>query len=104
MFGGIYRNVSLIVTNPVHVDMMDYGGPGVYARALKIEPASAEVQVTARLKNDGPAPRTALVETVIEDGAGKVVAKASRPVTLASQLATVETISGMLHSPDFGKG
>lgn len=92
MFGGLYRNVSLIVTNPVHVDMMDYGGPGVYARALKIAPASAEVQVSARLKNDGPAPRAALVETTIEDAAGKVVANVLRPVALASRPATVDTI------------
>ncbi|HET7086571.1 MAG TPA: glycoside hydrolase family 2 TIM barrel-domain containing protein [Rhizomicrobium sp.] len=92
MFGGIYRNVSLIVTNPVHVDMLDYGGPGVYARALKIEPASAEVKVSARLKNDGLAPVATLVETVIEDAAGKVVAKDSHSVTLASQPASVEAI------------
>jgi beta-galactosidase len=92
MFGGLYRNVELIVTNPVHIDMMDYGGPGIYARALKIEPASAEVQVSARLKNDGPAPGTAQVETLIKDGSGKVVAEASRPVSLASQLVTVDTI------------
>ena len=92
MFGGLYRNVELIVTNPVHMDMMDYGGPGIYARALKIDSASAQVQVSARLKNDGPAPRPVLVETVIEDSAGKLVAKASRPVTLTSQLASVDTI------------
>lgn len=28
VFGGIYRGVSLVITDPVHVDMMDFGGPG----------------------------------------------------------------------------
>jgi beta-galactosidase len=43
VFGGIYRRVSLVVTNPVHVDMLDYGGPGVYARALSIATDAAAV-------------------------------------------------------------
>ena len=29
--GGLYRPVSLIATDPVHIDMLDFGGPGVYA-------------------------------------------------------------------------
>jgi beta-galactosidase len=33
VFGGIYRSVALITTDPVHVDMLDFGGPGLYARA-----------------------------------------------------------------------
>src|SRR5271154_1209545 len=31
VFGGIYRSVALVVTHSAHVDMLDYGGPGVYA-------------------------------------------------------------------------
>jgi len=74
VFGGIYRNVSLVVTDPVHVDMLDYGGPGVYARATSITPEMAVVQVTSRLANDGAKPATVQVEAKIEDAGGKVVA------------------------------
>jgi len=41
MFGGIYRSVKLIVTDPVHADMLDYGGPGLYARAVAALAAAA---------------------------------------------------------------
>jgi beta-galactosidase len=36
VFGGIYRSVALIATHPVHVDLMDFGGPGLYARMLDV--------------------------------------------------------------------
>ena len=31
--GGLYRDVHLMVTGAVHVDALDYGGPGVYVAA-----------------------------------------------------------------------
>jgi beta-galactosidase len=82
VFGGIYRNVSLVVTEPVHVDMLDYGGPGVYARATSITPERAVVQVTSRLANDGTKLTAIQVETRIEDASGKVVASVTRAKAL----------------------
>ena len=57
VFGGIYRGVALIATDLVHVDMLDFGGPGLYARALTIDANSAAVRVSAKLVNDAPKPR-----------------------------------------------
>jgi beta-galactosidase len=91
MFGGIYRNVALIVTDPVHVDLMDFGGPGLYARTVEVTPTSAVVQVSCRLVNDGPAPKTVQVETKIEDAGGKVVATASRRVVLSAKADVIRT-------------
>jgi beta-galactosidase len=91
MFGGIYRNIALIVTDPVHVDMMDFGGPGVYARTMEITPSSALVEVMGRLINDGPAPKPVMVETTIEDAAGQIVARASHSVVLSAKVDVVRT-------------
>jgi hypothetical protein len=74
VFGGIYRNVTLVVTREAHVDLLDHGGPGVYATPVSIEPAAAVVRVAARAVNDGRNPTKVLVETAIEDADGKVVA------------------------------
>ena len=41
VFGGLYRPVSLIETDAVHFDLLDHGGPGVYARVAAIEPTGA---------------------------------------------------------------
>jgi beta-galactosidase len=83
VFGGIYRKVSLVVTDPVHVDMLDYGGPGVYAHATAIEPGAATVEVSTRLVNDAARQAAVRVEASVEDAAGKVVASATRDAMLA---------------------
>jgi beta-galactosidase len=80
VFGGIYRSVALVVTRSTHVDMLDYGGPGIYAHAVSIDPAEAVVQVASRVVNDGPKPAKVSVETAIEDADGKVVASTSSGV------------------------
>jgi beta-galactosidase len=98
IFGGIYRSVSLILTNPVHVDMMDYGGPGVYAHVIGIDHASARVQVTGRLVNSGRAPKQVIVETIIEDVTGKTVARTlSRPISLTSKVDVFHTELRVAH-------
>jgi beta-galactosidase len=92
VFGGIYRSVALIITRPVHVDTLDFGGPGLYARALAIDPASATVEVTARLVNAEPTSQTVLVDTTIQDASGMTVASDSgNPVTLGANVAVVHT-------------
>jgi beta-galactosidase len=77
VFGGIYRSVALVVTHAAHVDLLDYGGPGVYAHAVSIDPAAAVVQVASRVVNDGPKPAKVLIETAIEDADGKTVVSTS---------------------------
>ena len=79
MFGGIYRSAALIVTQPVHLDLLDFGGPGVYERALTIQPGAATVQVTSRVVNNESSPQRLRIETAISDADGKVVASSMDP-------------------------
>jgi len=81
VFGGIYRSARLIVTDPVHVDMLDYGGPGLYARAVAMDSTSATVRVSAALVNDGRRAQTVIVETRIENDAKATIAAAVRPIS-----------------------
>jgi beta-galactosidase len=81
VFGGIYRGVALIATDPVHVDMLDFGGPGLYAGAVTIDSNSAAVRVWAKLVNDGSTPREVFVETRIESDANVVVASQSNQLS-----------------------
>lgn len=77
MFGGIYRSASLIVTRSVHIDMLDFGGPGVYERAAQIQPDFAKVQVTSRLTNNESSPQRVRVQTAVLDSDGRSVASTS---------------------------
>jgi beta-galactosidase len=99
VFGGIYRSVALVVTHSAHVDMLDYGGPGVYAHAVSIDPAAAVVQVASRVVNDGPKPAKVVIETAIEDADGKVVAGSAAPSTPIQLTAKVVVTSATLRIP-----
>jgi beta-galactosidase len=95
VFGGLYRPVTLIATDFVHADMLDYGGPGVYAKASSLDSASAVVRVSSKLVNDGPKPQKVIVEARIENDAGVVVAAESSRVSLSP--AQVVGIESTLH-------
>jgi beta-galactosidase len=101
VFGGIYRNVSLVVTHEAHVDLLDHGGPGVYAQVLSIDPAAAVVRVATRVVTDGPKPTKVLVETAIEDADGKLVASsADGPGTVVSSGTITTGTSYGAHGSD----
>ncbi|MEO8313569.1 MAG: glycoside hydrolase family 2 TIM barrel-domain containing protein [Pseudomonadota bacterium] len=51
--GGLYRPVSLVLTGDAHIDMLDAGGPGVYATTMSADDTRATVSVRTRLRNDG---------------------------------------------------
>lgn len=90
MFGGIYRNVSLIVTRPVHVDMLDFGGPGLYARTLDIDAAAANVIVSGRIVNQLGISQRVAVEFAIQDASGTTVASHSLNTAAAPGTAEVQ--------------
>ncbi len=48
--GGLYCPVSLVLTDPVHVDLLDDGGPGVYGTTLSADATRATVSVQTRLR------------------------------------------------------
>lgn len=74
VFGGIYRSVELIVTPAVHVDLLDFGGPGLYARMLGVDSSSASVLVSGRVVNDAAKRLAVRAEFSIQDSEGHTVA------------------------------
>jgi beta-galactosidase len=91
VYGGIYRKVSLIITRPVHVDLLDFGGPGLYARALDINAVGANVQFSGRVANDFSSPRRIAVEFAIEDAGGGNVASTILKTTAAPGVIALHT-------------
>jgi len=83
-FGGLYRPVRLVVTDPVHVTLLDHGSPGVYVRTDRVSAASADVQVTAVVRNDGDAAATVTVTARILDATGTEVQAMSSEQAVAA--------------------
>lgn len=70
-YGGIYRDVSLIITSDVHFDLMYYGGDGLKVTAVRQE-ENAEVHVETFVNMEDPD-----IQIFIKDADGNVVVKGS---------------------------
>ncbi len=78
-FGGIYRDVSLVLTDPLAVRMLDFAGPGVYLRQRSVDATSAAVEVTTKVWNGSTGGRVVAVHAVVTDAVANVVAEATSP-------------------------
>jgi beta-galactosidase len=78
-FGGLYRNVALLVTDPLAIDALDHGGPGVYVRQRRITPAAARIDVTVSVRNSSTRPRDMVVRAVVGDDDTGTVVRAVQP-------------------------
>ena len=104
VFGGLYRPVSLIEADALHFDLLDHGGPGVYARASEIGEDAATVSVEARVANNATQPRRAPVTIRVLDAAGREVARASTSVEVPPRSVRPATVDLRLASPRLWDG
>lgn len=96
--GGLYRPVSLVLANPVHVDLLDSGGPGIYAATRSADAASATIDLVTRLKNDSGTAQTVTMDVRLLDDTGKAVATWRHSGPVATDAAT--EIKGVLTVPN----
>ena len=50
-YGGIYRDVNLIITDPVNISLTDYASPGVYLIQNKVTKEQADVKAKVLVSN-----------------------------------------------------
>ncbi|MDO7743969.1 MAG: hypothetical protein MUP99_09355, partial [Pedobacter sp.] len=72
-YGGIYRNINLLIKAPVHFYGDDYGAGGVYISTPQVSAARAEIRLKGVLENSSAATRKLRLKTVIYDPEGQVV-------------------------------
>lgn len=73
VYGGIYRPVWLIVTEPCNIVVNDCASPGVYITQKNISKQSADVSVRVKLDNATLAPAALELENAIYTREGKLV-------------------------------
>lgn len=81
-FGGIYRNVNLLVTNPVHFSESDHGSDGVYITTPAVSAQVAQVKVKSLLENSSSSTQKLQLNTLVYDADGKVVSSQNVSVQL----------------------
>ncbi|MCX8477154.1 MAG: glycoside hydrolase family 2 protein [Sphingomonas sp.] len=104
IFGGLYRPVSLIETDDLHFDMMDFGGPGIYARADRIEAGSAAISLTARISNASNTRRRVRVSSRVLDAEGREVAVLSGSVNVPAKGTEPLVLRGTIAAPRLWDG
>lgn len=102
MYGGIYRDVDLIVTEPEHISMEDYGSAGVYLKQTDVSKESA--RVTAKIMVKGTAGSRPVVAVKIRDDKQNIVAQQDMPVALDVQGNGVAILTLDVENPRLWNG
>ncbi|MEZ5040611.1 MAG: glycoside hydrolase family 2 TIM barrel-domain containing protein [Saprospiraceae bacterium] len=105
-YGGIYRNVSLIVTEPVHFELDNDASDGIFVSTPIVNEQSASVNFRGRVENNTGNRKNAIVEVLILDKSNKVIAEKTAKIVLAPNsksdfsLENLQITSPELWSPD----
>lgn len=86
-YGGLYRDVHLLMTDEVCISPLDYASPGVYLTQEDVSAESATVRARVVLANAAPAARTATLTVSVLDG-DRTVRTASREVSIPAGATT----------------
>lgn len=87
-YGGIYRDVHLLITEPTCISPLDHASPGVYLVQQSVNREQADVMVRVNLDNRTTAQKMELRVTV-SDGA-REICRQNKSLSLASH-AAIET-------------
>ncbi|WP_187261632.1 glycoside hydrolase family 2 TIM barrel-domain containing protein [Pontibacter beigongshangensis] len=87
-FGGIYRDVFLVVTDPVHIDLTDYASSGIYITTPEVSEEKATVKIAGKLVNSSGKKRKIRFVTTLKDEQGKTVAEKAATLQLGAGART----------------
>ncbi|MEV5027044.1 glycoside hydrolase family 2 protein [Paenibacillus sp. LPE1-1-1.1] len=103
-YGGIYRDVNILVTNPVHFDAMDYGSSGVYIVQEQVSKEKAHLKIESRLVNGSDEEKKVRLWADIADDDGGSVTYAAKEVVLAAGESRTETLACVIDNPIIWNG
>lgn len=92
VYGGIYRPVWMIVTDPCNISVTDHASSGVYISQKNVSKKKADVIVKVKLDNATLQPVPIVLQQIIYDQKGRQIAKKEKNFELSQQgIQTIET-------------
>lgn len=85
VYGGIYRDVQLIVTDKVNIAVTDYASPGIYIRQSDVGKKSANASIKVKVENKKGAPQDVSIKYSIYDADGKMVVQKKQKMNVHHQ-------------------
>ncbi len=103
-YGGIYRDVRLIVSNPIHFDLMDYGSQGIYIIQKNVTEKAAELKIKTRISNDSDEDKKVRIWIDIKDSEDEIAAYGAKEVLLAPKETKTESLEIQIENPRLWDG
>jgi len=100
VWGGLYRNVWLVETAPVHIDPTDSASPGVYVTPTDVSAESAKLGIRVLLRNSSASDAKAEVRARILDPGGAEVKALTAPAHIAAGATATVELSTTLEHPE----
>ncbi len=102
--GGIYRDVSIIAVEPLHIELMDYGSCGVYITPKNISSENADVDVLIKLANASAEQRNATALIEIFDMSGNVISSKKAETIISANSKSDVNVSVAIDNPILWNG
>ena len=102
--GGLYRPVRLIAVDPIHVDLADAGGSGVFATTVSATANQAKIDVRTRITNTAARAAGARVTVGLINAEGQSVATAQSSLKLAGAATQEAALSLEVPNPHLWQG
>ena len=103
-WGGIYRDVHLLVTPPVQISPLDYGSPGVYLTATNVSASSANLQVNTVVSNSTTTAQMVTVRAIVTDASTNIVTTITNVVTILASSVSNVVASTVIANPHLWNG
>ncbi|GIP16155.1 beta-galactosidase [Paenibacillus montaniterrae] len=103
-FGGIYRDVNLVIVNHVHVDLMDYGSNGIYIVQDEVTSEKASITIKTRITNKDNEDKKVRVWSEILDATNRLTTyRANEVVVPAGETLEVD-LPAVIENPNLWNG
>ena len=91
-YGGITRNVELIIVDNAHISPLDFGSSGVYITQNNVSASQADINIKALVQNDYTTTKTITTNFYIKDAAGIIIKTLSSTASfITGELKAVTT-------------
>lgn len=102
-YGGIYRDVNLIITDPVNISLTDYASPGVYLTQNKVTKNLADVSAKVLVSNGASVSKPVQVNVKVWDG-NKIVQQQESTVTVEANSVKATVLGIQIEKPHLWNG
>jgi beta-galactosidase len=99
LYGGLYRKVWLVRTNPLHVDPTEDASPGVYVTPSHVTDGSADLAVKVLVRNSSDARRPVEVRCRLLDAHDQQVVTLVRRVDVEAGASVPVVVEAKLEQP-----